>query len=95
MKLNKEVFSKKDFKSGVEKDFVVVVLDFPRSKKLPKAEAAANKALAKKYKITAYPTVLLMDSSGKVFKQASGYRGGGVDSYLKGLQDSLKAKKFK
>jgi thiol-disulfide isomerase/thioredoxin len=33
IKLNDEVFSKSSFKKAVEKDFVVVVLDFPRKKK--------------------------------------------------------------
>jgi len=37
--LDKQVFSKKAFKSEVEKDFVVVVLDYPRTKKLPAAQS--------------------------------------------------------
>lgn len=94
IKLNKEVFSKKSFKSKVEKDFVVVVLDYPRKKKLPAAQTKANKEIAKKYGLKSYPTVMLMDSEGKVFKSMSGYSGGGVEPYLKTLSSSLKARKF-
>jgi thioredoxin-related protein len=92
--LEKEVFSQKEFKSGVEKDFVVVVLDFPKKKKLPEAEKKANEALAKEYKITGFPTVLLMDANGKVFKK-TGYQPGGAKPYLAMLKTSLKARKFR
>ncbi|MFT6178761.1 MAG: thioredoxin-related protein [Akkermansiaceae bacterium] len=94
IKLQKEVFSKSSFKKAVEKDFVVVVLDYPRKKKLPKDQTAANKKVAKKYGLKSYPTVMLMDSKGKVFKSMSGYNGAGAKAYLKSVQDSLKAKKF-
>ena len=94
MKLEKDVFSKKSFQKGVEKDFVVVVLDFPRSSNLPKEARAANKKIAKKYKIKSYPTVMLMDSKGKVFKSMSGYDGSGPKAYLAGIKSSLKAKAF-
>lgn len=95
IKLNDEVFSKSSFKKAVEKDFVVVVLDFPRKTKLPEDQAAANRKVAEKYGLKSYPTVMLMDSKGKVFKSMSGYAGGGVDPYLKGLKTSLRARKFK
>ena len=94
MKLDKEVFSKKDFKKAVEKDFVVVILDFPRKKELPAEQTKANKEVAKKYGLNSYPTVMLMDQKGKVFKSMSGYGGGGVKPYLKVLKDSLRARKF-
>ncbi len=94
IKLDREVFSKKAFKSGVEKDFVVVILDYPRTKKLPAAQTKTNKEVAKKYNLRSYPTVMLMDSQGKVFKSISGYSGGGVEPFLKELKNSLKARKF-
>ena len=95
MKLDKEVFSKSSFKTSVEKDFIVVVLDFPRKAKLPADQAAANKKVAKEYGLKSYPTVMLMDSKGKVFKTLSGYSGADSEAYLKELQMALKAKKFK
>lgn len=93
-KLHKEVFSKSDFVKSASKDFVLVELDFPRKKKINEKLKTQNEGLAKKYKVRGFPTVLLMDSNGKVFKQA-GYQSGGVKSYLAMIQKSLKAKKFR
>jgi thioredoxin-related protein len=103
IKLDQEVFSQKSFKSAVEKDFVVVVLDYPRKKKLPAAQTKANKEVAKKYGLRSYPTVMLMDSEGKVFKSMSGYsappkadngKSVSVETYLKTLKSALKARQF-
>lgn len=94
IKLQKEVFAKRSFRKGVEKDFVIVVLDYPSKKKLPKAQTAANKKVAEQYKIDSYPTVMLMDSNGKTFKSFSGYNGSGAKTYLAAIRASLKAKKF-
>jgi len=94
IKLDKEVFSKSAFKTAAEKDFVVVVLDFPRKEQLPDAEKKANETVAKDYEITGFPTVLLMDAHGKVFKRA-GYQPGGVKPFLAMLKTSLKAKSFR
>lgn len=92
--LDQEVFSKSAFKKGVEKDFVVVVLDFPRTKELPAAEKEANEAALKTYQVAGFPTVLLMDDNGKPFKKID-YRGGGPESYLAMLKASLAARKFR
>ncbi len=93
--LDKNVFSKAAFKKSVAENYVVVVIDFPRKKKLPEAQAKANKALAKKYKVRGYPTVLLMNEKGKIFKNMGSYRGEDHKAYLKKLQSSAKAKAFR
>lgn len=93
-KLQKEVFSKSSFQEGVAEDFVVVVLDFPRKSEMTAEQTAANKKVAKAYKVKAYPTVLLMDAQGKVFKSTAGYNGSGAKAYLADIKTSLKAKKF-
>lgn len=92
--LQDEVFSKADFKSEVEKDFVVVVLDFPRKKELPEEEKKANAEVRDQYQVSGYPTVLLMDAQGKVYKR-TGYQPGGVKPYLKMIKTSLKARRFR
>lgn len=92
--LQANVFSKDKFKTEVEKDFVVVVLDFPRTKKLPEAEAKANRALAEEYSVRGFPAVILMDAEGKAFKTFAGYDGSDVEDYLANLKKALKAKSF-
>lgn len=93
-KLHNEVFSKSSFIKEASKDFILVELDFPRKTKISTELKAQNEKLAKKYKVRGFPTVLLMDSKGKVFKTTS-YQEGGVKPYLTMIQTSMKAKKFR
>jgi protein disulfide-isomerase len=44
---------------------VAVEVDFPNKKKLSPAQKQANDALAKKYEIKGYPTIIVLDSDGK------------------------------
>ncbi len=84
-KLDEEVFSHDDFLQKVRKNFVLLNLDFPRNKKQDEKLRQANQELAKKFKIKGYPTVLLADADGKVYAR-TGYQQGGVEAYLKHLQ---------
>ncbi len=88
--LKKEVFSKDTFKQYAKKKFVLLEVDFP-SKPLSKKLTQQNNALAKQYKIEGYPTVLLLDSKGRVLGK-TGYQRGGAEKYIKHL-DSLLAKR--
>ena len=93
-KLHQEVFSKPSFIKEAQKNFILVELDFPRKVKISHDLKKQNESLAKKYKVRGFPTVLLMDANGKVFKTAS-YQAGGVTPYLEMIHRSLKAKKFR
>ncbi len=66
IKLDEEVFDKPEFKAAAPKKFVLVKLDFPQKKKLPAGERERNDALAKKYEVQGYPTILVLDGEGKV-----------------------------
>ena len=87
-KLKKEVFSKPEFARYAGK-FVLVDLDFPRKKKQDAATKKTNAALAKKYKVSGFPTVLILDARGKV-KARTGYQPGGAAKYVKHLAGLLK-----
>jgi protein disulfide-isomerase len=65
MKWEKEVFSQPEFKEYAQKNLVLLLVDFPDKKPLPKAQARANDALQQKYKADEYPTVVLLDSNAK------------------------------
>jgi thioredoxin-related protein len=65
VKLNKDVFSKPEFVEYAKKNLVAVEVDFPNKKKLSPAQKQANDALAKKYEIKGYPTIIVLDSDGK------------------------------
>ncbi|MCK6447913.1 MAG: thioredoxin family protein [Planctomycetes bacterium] len=85
-KLDAEVFSKSEFLDAVQKDYVLVSLDFPRAeevkKKVPNPQR--NDELAQKYGIQGFPTVLLMTVDGEVFAQ-TGYQAGGPVKYVESL----------
>ncbi|KAA3606772.1 MAG: thioredoxin family protein [Planctomycetota bacterium] len=87
IKLHKEVFDHDPF-YALEKDFVFVALDYPRSEeakaKVPNPDR--NQELAKKYKIQGYPTILLMTAEGEVFG-TTGYREGGPEKYVEFVKE--------
>src|SRR5204863_807913 len=63
--LDREVFSKPEFKEYAKKNLVLLELDFPRMKKMPPEVTAQNEKLAMKYGIQGFPTVVVFDSNGK------------------------------
>lgn len=91
--LDQEVFSQKEFKDAIQKDCVIVILDFPQKKVLPQQEQEKNSKIRDDYEVKGYPTVLLMNAQGQVFKR-TGYQPGGVKPYLKMLQTSLRAQDY-
>lgn len=82
IKLHKEVFDTPEFEKFA-KDYVLVELDFPRRKEQPAAEKAKNQAAQKKYGVNGFPTVIVMNTSGKVLNRAEGYSpDSGPSAYL-------------
>ena len=60
-------------------------------KQLSDAVKKQNTELAKKYGVRGYPTVLLVDSGGKVLLK-TGYRPGGPAKYITHLQEKMPKK---
>src|SRR5436309_7784368 len=65
IKLNREVFSKAEFAKFAKDNLVLVEVDFPRTKKQTEEQKKANAALAEKYKIQGYPTIVVLNGDGK------------------------------
>jgi protein disulfide-isomerase len=91
IKLDKDVFSKVSFKKFAKKNLILFLADFPSNKKQNDAVKKQNTELAKKYGVQGYPTVLLVDSKGKVLLK-TGYKSGGVRKYIKHLKDAMPKK---
>ena len=89
IRLKKEVFDQKEF-AAVSKDFVLVELDYPQKKKQAAEVKAKNKALAERFAIEGFPTIMLLDAEGVPFAQ-TGYQEGGPVKYLAHLTELLKA----
>jgi thioredoxin-related protein len=88
IKLKKEVFSQDAFQSYAEDALVLVEIDFPRSKEQSDEVKAQNEALAKKYGIRGFPTILLLSPEGELIGR-TGYQPGGAAKYVAHLKEVL------
>ncbi len=73
IKLDKEVFSKADFKAFAKDNVVGVTLDFPHGKKLPKHTVDQNAKLKSEHGVSGFPTLVLVDADGKAINKWGGY----------------------
>ena len=87
--LDQEVFSKPAFKEYASKNLVLLELDFPRSKQMPKETLAQNERLAMQYRVQGFPTVVVLDSNGKAIG-ALGYVKGGPGAFIAELEKMRK-----
>lgn len=81
IKLDKEIFSQKEFTEYADKNLVLLKLDFPRNKKLSQALTKQNAKLQEEYKIEGFPTVIVLDSDGKQIGTL-GYMEGGPSAFI-------------
>lgn len=85
-RLKSEIFDQEAFKKEAPKSFVLVELDFPQGKELPKELKEQNEKLLELYKVRGFPTILLIDANGEAIAQ-TGYRPGSPEDYLKNLKE--------
>jgi protein disulfide-isomerase len=85
IKLDKEVFAKPAFKTYAKEKLVLVEIDFPQGKKLPRKKEEANEALQQKYGVEGFPTVVVLDSEGKKIGEL-GYVKGGPEAFIAELE---------
>jgi len=84
--LRKNVLSSPEFTDYAKKNLVLVDVDFPRHKELPKAQKEANEALAQKFGVEGFPTVVVLNSEGKEIKKSAGYDGQTAKEFIAELQ---------
>lgn len=89
IRLDKEVFSQKEFMDYAAENLVLLKLDFPHKKELPATEKAQNEKLAKKYKIEGFPTIVVLDSHAKQIGEL-GYEKGGAAKWITSLEKVTK-----
>ena len=83
--LEKEIFSKPEFKEYASKNLVLFEADFPRRKELPAELMEQNQRLAMKYQIQGFPTIVVLNSDGKELAQL-GYMRGGPQAFIAQLE---------
>lgn len=87
--LHKKVLTSKEFEGYAETNLVLVVVDFPRSATQTEELKKANKALAEKFNVEGFPTVIVLDSSGNQVSKDVGYDGQSPKDFIAKL-DKLK-----
>jgi protein disulfide-isomerase len=87
-RLNAEVFSRSEFSAFADENLILVKLDFPRRTEQAPELAAQNRRLAEKYGIQGFPTVVILSPSGEEIGR-TGYRRGGVASYIRHLESII------
>jgi uncharacterized protein YyaL (SSP411 family) len=90
-KLDAETFSKPEFAAYAKNNLVLVEVDFPNQTPQSSELKAANKALAAKFGIDGYPTLIAMKPDGTVVWKQVGYLAGGPSAMI-GKLDEAKAK---
>ncbi len=84
--LRKNVLSSAEFIDYAKKNLVLVDVDFPRHKELPKGQKEINEALAQRFGIDGFPTVVVLNSDGKEIKKSVGYDGQSAKEFIAELQ---------
>jgi len=91
MMMRKDVFSKKEFVEKASKKFILVEIDFPKADPELKKK---HEPLAERYKVEGFPTVVLLDSSGKEFTRFFASQFPKIEDFLKHLDASLEKKEL-
>jgi thioredoxin-related protein len=85
--LAREVFATEQFKDYASKNFVLVEVDFPRSRLQRPEVAEQNQTLAEHFGIQVFPTVVILNSDGKKIGGLIGYDpDAGVKGYIAELE---------
>lgn len=92
MLLKKEVFNTPEFAAWAKDKVVLLEVDFPQAAGQPAAQKRENQALAEKYSVEGYPTILLLDATGKELGRLS-YLEGGPKPWIAAAEAVLNAKK--
>ena len=90
IRLKNEVFDTQEFDEFAKSRLVLVEVDFPNRKPQTAALQQANQALQQKYGVRGYPTLFLVDATGRVLQQL-GYMEGGPKVFIGQLLKTMPA----
>ncbi len=84
MRLQKEILMTSEFSQYAREKLVLVELDFPRNKPQSEAVKRQNRSLGQEMGIQGYPTVIVLDSTGRQVGKL-GYQQGGPKPFIQQL----------
>jgi protein disulfide-isomerase len=81
MKLKGEVFDKPEFAAFASANLVLLEVDFPRGKAQSEQQRTSNENLARKFAVSGFPTIFLVNAEGKPVGRG-GYIQGGPSAFI-------------
>ncbi len=88
--MHKQVFGTEAFQKFAATDLIFMKLDFPRAKPQSDEIKARNEALAEKFGIEGFPTVILLSPDGKELAREVGFMGGGPEEFIAWVKKAQK-----
>jgi protein disulfide-isomerase len=88
IRLKEEVFDEPAFAAYAKESLILVELDFPKGKPQTPQLRAANEALARKFGVRGFPTIIVLDANGNKLLQG-GYAPGGAANYVSLLKKGI------
>jgi thioredoxin-related protein len=92
IQLKKKVFDTEKFQAYAATHAVLVDVDFPDKKDQSDDLKKANAKLKEKYNVEGFPTLIVLDSSGKEIGRQSGYDGSDPKAFIETLEKFTAAK---
>jgi len=86
IKLDEDTFSKKEFVDYAQENLILLRLDFPKKAPISDELRKQNGALQAQYEIKGFPTIIILDDSGKEVDRLVGYLAGGPKAMIARLQ---------
>ena len=90
IKLDKDVFSKPEFKQYASKNLVLLTIDFPRVKQQPAEVKRQNQGLASQYQVSGFPTIVVLNGDGRKVWEYPGYFPDGASAFIAELEKARK-----
>ena len=82
IQLDRFILSKPEFKEYASKNLVLLEIDFPKRKAQSLELRKQNMALAERFQIEAFPTLVVLNEEGKALWRYDGFYEGGVNAFL-------------
>jgi len=90
IKLDRDVFSKPEFKDYATKNLVLLTIDFPRGKPQPADVRMQNQELASHYQVQGFPTIVVLNGEGRKVWEYPGYFPDGAAAFIAELEKARK-----
>jgi thioredoxin-related protein len=90
-KMDSEVLGTPKFAEYADKNLVLLIVDFPQRKELPKDVAERNDVLRRVMHVDGFPTFVVLNSDGDEIDRRVGYLSGGPKNFIRFLKVSENA----